>query len=681
VYRLVPLLFAVGVRAVYGWQYWHRIPYARAPVVDAEVYVHFAQTLRAGQWSDPELIYSSFLYPYFLALFPLPPTGSFVWPLVAQLALGVVNVWLVMQIVRALWNVPWLVVASGIAYTLTSPLLFFESKLYAETLAVTTFLVVLHELVAGRRAWALGLACGVLALERTEALLFLPIALFRIYRSDGIAPAKLAAVLVPVILCLSLAAVRNTRIAGSLVLSPTVVGGLQFHLGNNPNARGSYSRPEGFHGTLLQDDRLARRLAEEAAGRPLGPMEVDRYWWRQGIGYLAANPAAAVVLFGRKLAGYLAVRDVILDLGFYSERAELPLLRLMILPFPALLLLALVGFVTNRMDAHARPARDAVALALLPSLIVCLVFYAQSRYRLSGAIAALVLAPGGVLAVLGAVRTSAVVRGATALAVVAMAVWGQGLTDPIEDHALARYNEGVSFERLGDAREALAHYTEAFALAPRNPAVRNNYARALAAIGQRERGQQLLEEGVAADPRATDLRISLGWMLYRQGRTAEAEQHFAEALRLEPANLSAKLSVAYTTRDHARDRDSLQQVAHMFREVAAENHPAYTRPALLGLGMTYGALGEAAQIDPVFQRLAQLGPLSSIEESEWGFALYSIGRHGDARTHLEASVALDPGNAAAHYRLALVQQALGNTEAAAASLQTARALGLSAPPP
>jgi tetratricopeptide (TPR) repeat protein len=482
-------------------------------------------------------------------------------------------------------------------------------------------------------------------------------------------------VLLPVVLCLSVAALRNTTIAGSLVLSPTVVGGLTFYQGNNSNARGSYARPDGFHGTLLQDNTLAKRIAEEAAGHPLGPMEADRYWWRQGIGYLAGNPGAALVLFGRKIAGYLGVRDVIPDLGFYSERAELRMLRLMVLPYPALLLLALLGLVADRRD---HPGRDAVALALLPSLVVCLVFYAQSRYRLSGTIAALVLAPSGVRALSGALGTAgpaAAVRGASALAVVAMTMWAQALSDPPEDHALALYNEGVSFERLGDATQALGHYTHAFELAPRNPAVRNNYARTLAAMGQRERGQALLEEGVAADPKATDLRISLGWMLYRQGRTVEAEGHFAEALRLEPANLSAKLSVAFTTRDHAHDRETLEQVARTFREVAAENHPAYTRPALLGLGMTYGALGQADQIDPVFRRMAQLQPLTSIEESEWGAALASVGRHADARPHHERAIALDPRNAAAHYRLGLTLQALGDDAAAQTEFQNARVLG------
>jgi Flp pilus assembly protein TadD len=91
--------------------------------------------------------------------------------------------------------------------------------------------------------------------------------------------------------------------------------------------------------------------------------------------------------------------------------------------------------------------------------------------------------------------------------------------------------------------------------------------------------------------------------------------------------------------------------------------------------MTYGALGQADQIDPVFRRMAQLQPLTSIEESEWGAALASVGRHADARPHHERAIVLDPRNAAAHYRLGLTLQALGDDAAAQTELQNARVLG------
>ncbi len=688
-YLAIPLLFAAGVRAVYGWQYWHHVPFARAPVVDAEVYVYLAQTLRAGEWLNPELPYHSFLYPYFLALFPFPGLGANAAVIAAQLALGVLNTWLAMRIAHALWDAPWLSLATGIGFTLASPLLFFETKLYPEGIATTCVLLVLQQLVRPTRAWTLGLACGLLVLARSEASLLAAIGLHRVWNAEWPRAGRvrrLAGVIVPVILCLGVAAARNSLIARAFVPSPTAAGGLVFYFGNNPNADGGYGQPEGFAGSqggILQESLLARRLAEEASGHALSLPDVDRYWWRRGVGYLAGNPGRTVALVGRKLARYLDPRETMSDLAFYPERAELPLLRVILLPFPALLLLAAIGFVSDRRERPSHPGRDAVALAILASLVVCLVFFVHGRYRATGVVAALLLAPRGAQALATLLRSPGFRRAsavAVSAAVAGTIVWAQGLAEGPRERALAQLNAGLAYERLGDEAEAFAQFAPAFESAPNDPAVRNSYARSLAATGRRQEAEAILEQGLAAEPAAVELRVSLGWLQFQEGRAADAEGQFLEALRREPTSLSAKLSLTFMLQQRAGDRSALVAVAERFREVADANHPAYTRPALLGLGMTYGSLGERDRIDPTFERLARLKPLSSIEESEWGLALHQAGRYADARPHHARAVELDPRNAIAYYRLALTEQALEDSDAARSHFEKARSLGFSPGP-
>src|SRR4029077_11886314 len=103
-------------------------------------------------------------------------------------------------------------------------------------------------------------------------------------------------------------------------------------------------------------------------------------------------------------------------------------------------------------------------------------------------------------------------------------VRGQVLDEGPQDRALAHYHEGIAYDRLGDQGKALSHFTRAFEVASGHPDVRNNYARALFASGRRDEGQAVLQEGIAADPSAILLRVSLGWMQLQQGRAAEAER-------------------------------------------------------------------------------------------------------------------------------------------------------------
>ena len=233
------------------------------------------------------------------------------------------------------------------------------------------------------------------------------------------------------------------------------------------------------------------------------------------------------------------------DLGFYAEREELPILRIVLLPFPVLLALALLGFARER---RSSPARDAIALALLASLVVCLVFFVHARYRLTAVLAALLLAPGGVSALASLVRARGARMASAGLVCAALAagiVWAQTSSEGPKERALGAFNEGLAYERLGDRTAAFVRFARAFAAAPGDRSVRNSYARALGSSGRIPEAEALLREGLAADPAATELRVSLGWLAFQQGSPSDAERHFREALRLDPTNASAKLSLAF----------------------------------------------------------------------------------------------------------------------------------------
>src|SRR5262245_1687923 len=96
--RLVLLLAGAGLfKLVYLVQY-ARLPFLRAPLFDSVVYLRQAQAVLAGRFDDAALLAFSPLYGYFLALMG---AGRLIGaPILAQLALGTLNLYLVYRLVR-----------------------------------------------------------------------------------------------------------------------------------------------------------------------------------------------------------------------------------------------------------------------------------------------------------------------------------------------------------------------------------------------------------------------------------------------------------------------------------------------------------------------------------------------------------------------------------------------------
>jgi hypothetical protein len=183
-----------------------------------------------------------------------------------------------MDIAWRIWRSRWTVFLAGIGFTLTIPIVFYETKLYAEALAVTLVVVLLWQMAARGRPWLAGLTCGLLILTRPETALFSAVVAFyawRVERPEG-RRRRIAGVVGIVLVCLAVASRRNSLIADVFVATPSVTSGVAFYIGNNPSAEGGYSQPEGFVSTVVGQSQEAKDLAERTVGHPLDPVAVSR---------------------------------------------------------------------------------------------------------------------------------------------------------------------------------------------------------------------------------------------------------------------------------------------------------------------------------------------------------------------------------------------------------------------
>jgi tetratricopeptide (TPR) repeat protein len=111
----------------------------------------------------------------------------------------------------------------------------------------------------------------------------------------------------------------------------------------------------------------------------------------------------------------------------------------------------------------------------------------------------------------------------------ALSVLDQAALD-YPDNLDLRYAKAAVFEDQGRIREALRELTDIKNRRPEDPAALNALGYTLADHSQElTRARKLIEHAYAAAPRNAAILDSLGWVLFRQGHTAEAEAYLQAA--------------------------------------------------------------------------------------------------------------------------------------------------------
>src|SRR5205085_10865807 len=131
---------------------------------------------------------------------------------------------------------------------------------------------------------AAGAAVALFALNRPNVLLW--IAAFgvllvtrRRWRATLAFGAGCALALLPV-------AARNVIVAHELVLVSSH-GGLNFYIGNNETADGTYHAVRGVRPTIAGQSEDTKRIAEQATGRKLTSREVSRWFYGRAFAWLS----------------------------------------------------------------------------------------------------------------------------------------------------------------------------------------------------------------------------------------------------------------------------------------------------------------------------------------------------------------------------------------------------------
>lgn len=474
--------------------------------LDPELYVGWAREIAAGDWVGKEFFIGMPLYAYFLAVIFLVAAKSVAAAIMAQLVLGAFNSWLVYRLGLTLFNRRVALIAAGLSLAYL-PMIFNDGQLTSTTLTTTLNLLFLYGFVLfqERKDMRLlvvsSLVLGVSTLVRANTFLFLPgligwmVLAFRdatLKQRLTWAGVCLACFVVP----LAATTLRNFLVTGeAIAISP--YGGVNFYIGNNPEATGRFVPPPGMapHSRGLVED--ARKIAESETGRTLSLVESDRYWMAKTRRLINQNWDPFVQLLGRKVAYFFNAYEFPDILDYYFTKRYVGLLRWPGLSLVVVGPLGLAGLFLARRRCRSLALVYFFFFSYVASIVL---FFVNSRYRIT-ALPVLFLFAGVCLESLweGVVRKNVGRILGIVLLVVVFWAFVNAKTVMVDD-AMNYNNLGIVAWYQRDLPAAKDAFLKAVEIRPAYPEGNNNLGAVYFEMGDPQKAQFYFGRAVAAFP-------------------------------------------------------------------------------------------------------------------------------------------------------------------------------------
>ena len=663
-----------------------------APVgdLDGAYYLHFAQRVAAGDvWLEsresffgqpPAPFFIAPLYIYALALFLKIGGGALETARFLQIVLGTVAVGLIAATARRWYGTlgGW---CAGALAALCGLFTFYEILILQASLEPFLTALALYLLTraletvgegtsfTGRSATVrialAGAAFGLHALNRPNMLIVFAGMALLLAAPAGRRVARVGAFVLAGLIVIAPATIRNWRVSGELVLIASH-GGLNFLIGNGPEADGTFRRVMNIEPTVRGQWIDAPRVVREATGREAGPTEVSRFFYRQAFDWIREHPHAWLRLMATKLS--LAMSSTFLTLNhsfpFFARDIFGPLSFLIIGP-AVIVPLGLVGLVV------ARPNRRGYLIwaAYVPlALLSVVLFFVAARYRLPFQVALTTAAGGASAWAISRVRErdwravgpAAVLTGLFAAAV----VWPMRIND---GRAEEQTRMGLRLIQAGQTDQGEAWIARALLHHGFPGVVHLRVGQVYEAQGKPEEALRHYRAAQQLDPNELTVPFAMGRALFQQGKDTDAIVALERARSGPQRDAATRLLVLSLTRlgrheevnKLVHDLDPTRWTADQAREFALAltnvrrvdlSLTAWKRAADAGgdardyerLGLAWILLKRPADALPAFDEAVKRAPNSANIRLNRAVTLAELGRRDEARREAEEALRLDP---------------------------------------
>lgn len=590
------LVAALAVALVVRLAHWWAVrdqPFFALLTMDSEAYDRWAQEIAAGDWLGSEPFFQAPLYPYLLALLYATFGRHLDIVYLLQIGAALAGLWVLYRAGGALLD-PVLGRIAAFGGALYGPFVFYDVQVLKASLSVTFTCVLLWLLIEGRRRtalrwwWCAGFALGALILLRENGLLLTPVVPLLALRPGSslcAAGVRSGALLGGVVLALLPVAARNAWVGGGGLLPTTYQGGVSFWMGNNPEATGRHQPLVTGRQIPAFERRDPVRLAEQDLGRELTGAEVSRYWLQRSLRWARAEPGAFALLQLRKLGLFWSFREEPDALDYEWVRGISPVLRLKLLEFGAVAVLAGLGlwWIRARLDSFAP-----ILLFVAAWTAATVVFFVFGRFRLPVVPGLLLIAALPIHRMVLALRQREH-RPAIALAVCALLAWLLPHALPREPAtALVSFNLGVIYEQAGDLSAAERAYRDALIADPGEYHAAVNLGHLALRVGRLEDARALFAHAVSLAPDFVDAWVSLGVVDVLRGDLDAGQHSLERALLLQVDHLDAVHNLSVIALERG-DTSGARELNRRALELDPSHDPALRMKRLLA-----GRDGDAA---------------------------------------------------------------------------------------
>ncbi|MCD6460397.1 glycosyltransferase family 39 protein, partial [bacterium] len=277
--------------------------------LDPLFYHQWGIGISKGNWLGNTPFEGLPLYAYFVGvIYKIFGINLFVLRLV-QMVLGALSCSFIFVLGKKVFNRKTAVLAGSIA-VFYKPFIFYDAMVIGTNLSVFLYTLSLITAVVffnnykKRYGFVCGFFIGITVLCRPPILIFPVVMLitFLIEKPRGKIRSFLSGfifLLIGLFLVLSCVVIRNYAVSKEMILL-TSHGGLNFYIGNNPDAAGKFHAPAGIGRQSNKMMGNSKRIAQLELGRELTQSEVSAYWRNKGLDFIKNNPLDFLVLLLKK---------------------------------------------------------------------------------------------------------------------------------------------------------------------------------------------------------------------------------------------------------------------------------------------------------------------------------------------------------------------------------------------
>jgi tetratricopeptide (TPR) repeat protein len=195
-------------------------------------------------------------------------------------------------------------------------------------------------------------------------------------------------------------------------------------------------------------------------------------------------------------------------------------------------------------------------------------------------------------------------------------------------------------------------WTHALAIDPNSPVAENHLGAALARQGNSAEAIDHYRQALKIRPAYAEAHSNLGHALAEQGRLAQAIEHFREALKIRPGYAEAHNDWGLALARQGKLPEAIEHYQQGLR--ITPDHPEIH----YNLGHAAAEQGRLAQAIQHYEQAVKINPDFADALNNWGAALARQGKLAEAIERYREALRITPDHANAHYNwgLALAQQ-------------------------